>query len=382
MNGDHLPDVIEVNYLNDPLIFQRKCQGKRLDCTPQRFRAASDRIFENRGDGTYVVAPTGSGSMEASPNYGFGLIVTTFGQTGGNEIFVSNDGDLNHFWKSLPADSGDRSGWKLSESAGVSGCSIGASGISQACMGIAASDFDRNGYIDLGVTNFHNEPMNLFLQNKAGFFTDEALRFGLGENSKDMLGFGTQAADFDNDGWADIAVLNGHIYDARYAEIPFAMQPQLFRGGKSGFKLQSSARLSEYWQRPQLGRTLAMLDWNRDGKMDLLANHLDQPLALLQNESDSGNWLQVELVGTMSEREAVGARIEVESGEQSWVGWQIAGDGYMCTNESLIHLGLGSHDVIDRLTVHWPATDPQVFEQVPVNQRYLLIEGQSSITTR
>ena len=84
----------------------------------------------------------------------------------------------------------------------------------------------------------------------------------------------------------------------------------------------------------------------------------------------------------MSEREAVGARIEVESGEQSWVGWQIAGDGYMCTNESLIHLGLGSHDVIDRLTVHWPATDPQVFEQVPVNQRYLLIEGQSSITTR
>ena len=382
VNGDHLPDVIEVNYLNDPLIFQRKCQDKRLDCTPQRFRAASDRIFENLGDGTYAVATTGSGSMNASPNYGFGLIVTTFGHSGGNEIFVSNDGDLNHFWKSLPMDDAGKTGWKLVESAGVSGCSIGVSGISQACMGIAASDFDRNGYIDLGVTNFHNEPMNLFLQNEAGFFTDEALRFGLVENSKDMLGFGTQAADYDNDGWADIAVLNGHIYDARYAEIPFAMQPQLFRGGLNGFKLQSSASLSGYWKRSQLGRTLAMFDWNRDGKMDLLANHLDQPLALLQNESDSGNWLQVELVGTTSEREAIGARIEIESGNQRWVGWQIAGDGYMCTNESLIHLGLGSHDVIDKLTVHWPATEPQMFEQVSTNQRFLVVEGQDSVVPR
>ena len=382
MNGDHLPDVIEVNYLNDPLIFQRKCQGKRLDCTPQRFRAASDRIFENLGDGTYAVAKTGSGSMDATPNYGFGLMVTTFGHSGGNEIFVSNDGDLNHFWKSLPMNADGNSRWKLLESAGVSGCSIGVSGISQACMGIAASDFDRNGFIDLGVTNFHNEPMNLFLQNEAGFFTDEALRFGLVENSKDMLGFGTQAADYDNDGWADIAVLNGHIYDARYAEIPFAMQPQLFRGGVNGFNIQPSANLSGYWKRSQLGRTLATLDWNRDGKMDLLANHLDQPLALLQNESNSGNWLQVELVGTLSEREAIGARIEVESGDQRWVGWQIAGDGYMCTNESLIHLGLGSHELIDKLTVHWPATEPQVFENVAANQRYLLIEGQDSIVPR
>ena len=90
----------------------------------------------------------------------------------------------------------------------------------------------------------------------------------------------------------------------------------------------------------------------------------------------------MELVGTTSEREAIGARIEVESGDQRWVGWQIAGDGYMCTNESLIHLGLGRHGVIDKLTVHWPATDPQVFEQVSVNQRYLLVEGQDSVVPR
>ncbi len=381
MDGDNLPDIIEVNYLNDPQIFERKCQGKRLDCTPQRFRAASDRIFENLGNGTFAVSNSGQ-AFDASPNYGFGLIVTKFGRSGGNEVFVSNDGDLNHFWRSLPDEASREALWKLVESAGVAGCSIGVSGQTQACMGIAASDFDRNGWIDLGVTNFHNEPMNLFLQNQAGFFTDDALRFGLAEPTQNVLGFGTQAADYDNDGWPDLAVLNGHIYDARYAEIPFQMRPQLFRGGAAGLMLQASDSLSDYWQQPQLGRTLALLDWNRDGKMDLVASHLDQPVALLQNESGTGNWLQLELVGTVSERDAIGARVEVEAGGQVWNGWQIAGDGYMCTNESVIHIGLGQHTDIDKVTIHWPSRDEQVFENVSGRQRYLAVQGQTTLTQR
>jgi tetratricopeptide (TPR) repeat protein len=382
MDGDNLPDIIEVNYLNDPQIFEQKCQGKRLSCTPQRFRAASDRIFENLGDGTFAVSDSETKALDARPNYGFGLIVTKFGRSGGNEVFVSNDGDLNHFWQSVPDESVGDAAWKLVESAGFSGCSIGVSGRSQACMGIAASDFDRNGWIDLGVTNFHNEPMNLFLQNQSGFFSDDALRFGLAESSKDVLGFGVQATDYNNDGWSDLAVLNGHIYDARYADIPFRMKPQLFRGGAAGFTLQPSDSLSAYWQRPQLGRTLATLDWNRDGKMDMVSNHLDYPVALLQNESETGNWLQLELVGTVSERDAIGARVVVEAGDQVWTGWQIAGDGYMCTNESIIHIGLGDQTTIDKVTIHWPSNDPQVFENVSGRHRYLAVQGQTILTQR
>ena len=116
--------------------------------------------------------------------------------------------------------------------------------------------------------------------------------------------------------------------------------------------------------------------------MDLLANHLDQPLSLLENESESGNWVQFELVGTVSEREAIGARIEIEAGEERWTAWQIAGDGYMCTNESIIHLGLGNQKMIDKLTVHWPSSKAQVFTDVAINQRSLLIEGQSQILER
>lgn len=375
IDGDHLPDVVEVNYLDDPTIYERKCLGQSLECTPQRFRAATDRIFANRGDGSLAISQPASELFETLPNYGFGVVVTRFGNSTGNDVFISNDGDLNHFWKQRELKSGQNgSSFRLVESAGIAGCSIGVSGQSQACMGIASQDFDRNGWIDLAVTNFYNEPLNLFLQNDAGFFVDEAARFGLADSSMNMLGFGIQSADFDNDGWSDLAVLNGHIYDARYAEIPFQMPAQLYRGGADGFTVEDVEPLEEYWRRPQLGRTLAMCDWNRDGRIDLAATHLDQPVALLRNDSVSQNWLQLELVGRVSERDAIGARVEVQAGDQRWTGWQIAGDGYMCTNEPIIHFGLGDTKRIDRLTIEWPSGSKQVVENIAVNARHLMIE--------
>jgi hypothetical protein len=120
---------------------------------------------------------------------------------------------------------------------------------------------------------------------------------------------------------------------------------------------------------------LALLDWNRDGRIDLLANHLDQPIALLQNESSAGNWLQLELVGVTSERDAVGAEVRVEADGKSWCGWQTGGDGLMCTNEAMIHLGMDDVTAVEKIEVHWPGGTTQVLESVQPNQRYLIIEG-------
>lgn len=150
----------------------------------------------------------------------------------------------------------------LQETAQLSGLSVGASGFAQACMGIAAGDFDRNGFLDLAVTNFHAEEMNLFLQKSPRLFFDESIFRGLGAASKPMLGFGTQAADFDNDGWSDLAVLNGHLYDATYAGIEFRMRPQLLRGSASGFSQvdaeeSEQADTSDYFAKPRL---LTMLE--------------------------------------------------------------------------------------------------------------------------
>jgi tetratricopeptide (TPR) repeat protein len=381
LDGDQLPEIIEVNYVDDPLIYQRKCEGRALHCTPQRFRAATDRILRSAGDGTFRLW-RGADQMDELPNYGFGAVVADFDGQNGNDLFISNDGDLNHYWKSVTPETSEQQRHTMIESAGIAGCSIGTSGNSQACMGIASGDFDRNGLIDLLITNFHNEPVNLLLQNDSGFFVDEALKYGLVQTSTDVLGFGTQATDFDNDGWLDVAILNGHIYDASYAGIPFRMTSQLLRGGPGAFSLQDAETAGPYWSREQLARTLALFDWNRDGRMDLVANHLDQPIAILQNESEAENWLQLELVGVASDRTAIGARVTVHADGQHWTAWQTGGDGYMCTNEPIIHFGIGDTKVIDEMEIRWPSGMTQTLTSIKPNRRYLIVENESTLQSR
>ncbi len=381
LDGDHLPEIVEINYVDDPEAYVVKCDSNYMDCQPQRFRKCQDRVLRCLPDGTF--APWQSFTRQSpTAKLGFGLVIANFDKKNGNDFFVSNDGDFNHYWVSNVAANRTEAPFDLIESANPLGCSIGRGGNSQACMGIASGDFNRDGMLDLHVTNFHNEPVNLFLQTKSGIFTDQASSSGLGESSFGVLGFGTQSADFDNDGWLDLAVLNGHVYDGRAEGIPFRMLPQLLSGSRDGFRLQDPSSLGTYWQRKQLGRTLAMLDWNHDGRIDLLANHLDQPIALLQNNAKSGNWLQVELVGVTSERDATGAEVRVELDGEHWTACQTGGDGLMCTNESMLHFGLGSAQAMAQIEVRWPSGRSTVFHNVQPQARYLIVEDMPELFRR
>lgn len=380
LSGDNLPEIIEINYIDDPQVYGIHCDQDYLPCTPQRFSKAADRVYRCSANGLFE--PWGDQSDSVSPKLGFGLVIANFDRQSGNDFFVSNDGDLNHFWSSRPGSPGSLDRFELTESAVVRGCSVGRGGNSQACMGIASGDFDRNATLDLHVTNFYHEPVNLFLQNQTGFFSDEALKFGLKEPSFDVLGFGTQSADFDNDGWLDLAVLNGHVFDARDPAIPFLMRPQLFHGSSVGFSLIESSLSGRYWETPQLGRTLAVLDWNRDGRIDLLASHLDTPIALLENSSRAQHWLQVELIGVVSERDAIGAEVRIDCKDAQWTGWVTGGDGYMCTNESMIHFGLGELTEVDRLEIRWPTGTVQTFSNLTVDSRVLVIEENDELYMR
>ena len=352
-----------------------RCRENYLECQPQEFGKCQDRVLRGRRDGSFA---KWNSFTDASPvaRLGFGLVIANFDRQHGNDFFFSNDGDFNHFW--ISTQSTERPGqFELIEAANVRGCSVGRGGRSQACMGIASGDFDRNGTLDLHVTNFRNEPVNLFLQSDSGVFVDRASAYGLAKPSLGVLGFGTQAADLDNDGWLDLTVLNGHVYDARFEGTPFQMQPQLFRGAKEGFATQDPATSGEYWNQAAVGRTLAALDWNRDGGIDWLASHLDQPLALLQNESPRGHWLQMELVGVDSERDAIGTELRVRAGDESWTAWQTGGDGLMCSNEAVVHFGVGSVERIDEVQIRWPSGQLTTLKDLPIDRRHLVIEGGS-----
>jgi len=375
VNGDHLPDLVEINYIDDLDAFDLRCTDNYLDCQPQEFRKSQDRVLIADAQGR--LSPSEAFAKNSpSAKLGFGVVMANFDRKHGNDFFISNDGDFNHFWQSQPGSKTESRQFGLVESGNLQGCSVGRAGKSQACMGIAFGDFDRNGTLDLHVTNFENEPVNLFLQSPEGIFVDEVNRKGLGQASFGVLGFGTQAADFDNNGWLDLAVLNGHVYDGRVDDIPFRMLPQLYEGNRDGFLLHAEAEAGAYWSEKKLGRTLALLDWNRDGRLDLLASHLDKPIALLQNNSTGKNWVQFELVGTTSEREAIGAEIQVAIGEERWTGWQTGGDGLMCSNEPLLHFGVGSSTGSAQVEVRWPSGMKTVINELPMNRRYLIIEGQ------
>ncbi len=381
INGDMLPEVIEVNYIDDERSFDARCDEGYLECQPQRFLAAADQVFLNQGDGQFLPWE-GFPRGDETRQHGFGLVIANFDNEYGNDFFVANDGDLNHFWISGPSSKKELGPYQLTESASLRGCSIGRGGDSQACMGVAHADLDRDGTLDLLVTNFHHEPVNLFLQTSSGYFADEAVKYGLFEPTFSVLGFGTQAADFNNDGWMDLAALSGHVFNATDEGIPFRMKPQLFCGAASGFTLQEAKQIGHYWQQEQLGRTLATLDLHRDGKIDLVSSHLDRPMALLRNESSAERWLQLELFGVDSERDAIGAVAHVRCGTQQWHAWQTAGDGYMCSNEPVLHFGLGAFEHVDELTIDWPSGKSQRFTQLDVGQRYFVVEGVDEIQQR
>jgi tetratricopeptide (TPR) repeat protein len=387
LDGDAIPEIVEINYINDDSAFKTECWGAGFDCTPRIFHGGMDRLLKQNHQGVWSLFQNVK-PEELKPNYGFAGLVANFDRQAGNDLFITNDTTNNHFWVSREAE--DQHGFSLSNQAELRGCAVGDVAQPQGCMGVAGGDFDHNGTLDLCVTNYWQQPSNLFLQRVPGFFIDAAAGFGLAQPSRDTVGFGIQAVDFDRDGWLDLTVLNGHVFNPvenGTPEIPFQMLPQLFQGSAGRFQLVEPAdeldhdASTSFWTTPTLGRTLVRLDFNRDGKPDLVANSLDAPIAVLENRTDTGHWLRIDLSGTTSERDAIGAEVVAICGQQKYHAWMTAG-GYMGANESTIDIGLGACERVDELQLHWPSGLTQSFTKVAVDRHYLIIENDDVLYTR
>ncbi len=372
LNGDALPDMFELSYVDDPtmIFLPTRDEARRVlkSMSPMQYKPGPDRICLNDGRGGMSIQPFNTDDNDFRT--GLGLVVTDFNQKPGNEVFVGNDLYPDQLWVR------DTATGTWSDVAPAIGCAFGIRGSKTASMGIGVGDVDNTGTIDIHITNYQNRNSSLFI-NLGESFLERNVQYGLAEASRAVLGFGTQMLDYDNDGLLDLVVTNGHIEKALSIVDPFEQPAQLFCNLGGRFALTGVGDPSGYWARKHLGRGLARVDFDRDGKSDFVVTHLGEASAILINRTNTDNhWLQIQLVGVESERDAVGAKVAIGFDEMSRSSWVTAGDGYLARNEPVVGFGLGKARGPVRVTVSWPSGKVETIEGVAADQRVLIIEGQ------
>ena len=383
LNGDGLPEIYDVTYLAGREPFEHVCHDKQRDnaprtCSPAVFQAEQDRLFFNRGDGTFADISAQSG-IQASDGKGLGIVAGDFDGSGRLSLFVANDTTANFLFVNLTNSPSEP--LRFAEQGVIAGCAFDLGGKAQASMGVAADDADGDGLTDLFVTNFYNEYNTMYRQLPGGIFSDVSHTARLKEPSLAKLGFGTQFIDGDLDGWPDLVVANGHVDDFRSHGIPFRMQAQYFANlGAGRFTELPAEQLGDYFQQELLGRGLARIDWNRDGREDFVVSNVSSPICLVTNQTaETGHYLALQLRGVESNRDAIGAVVKVTAGGRTRTKQLTAGDGFQASNHRQLLFGLGDSVTVEEISIRWPSGRQQSFPKVSVDSEYLLIEGRSDL---
>lgn len=349
VNSDGLLDLYVANYIQDMKPCRRADGGYAL-CDPEVFEGQPDRLWLNAGDGTFRDISSSAG-IDLPNGKGLGVVAADFDEDGRIDIYVANDGVPNFLLHNESDDEAVRFG----ERGLLSGTALDHEGRSQAGMGIAVADFNGDERSDLYVTNFYLEHNTLYLNEGDMIFVDATRRVDLYHPTLPLLGFGTLGRDLDGDGWPDLAVANGHILRDPTGEQPWKMPAQLFRNLGGGRFEDVSSAAGDYFQEENLGRGLAALDWNRDGRLDMVVVHQDRPAALLENHTPMTDIpMQIRLVGTGSNRDGVGAVVRIDSGQQTAT-YTCGGDGGFLTEHERHRLFRVPPQADVTLEVRWPS---------------------------
>jgi tetratricopeptide (TPR) repeat protein len=367
LNGDGLADLFEVNYLAGNVL-EAMCVNS---CAPNDFPAEQDRFYLNRADGTFVDQTLEAGF---TGQQGKGLALAAFDpdESGQLSLFVANDTTANFFY--VP-ESRRGDPLRVVEAALIRGLAFNREGQAQACMGIAVGDANGDELLDLYVANFYRDFNVLYEHMPGGFFVDVCRERGLAEPSYLLLAFGNEFIDVDLDGDSDLVVTNGHVDNSEKDDVPYHMPPQIYENVGGEFR-DLGASCGAFFEGTYLGRGLAFLDWNRDGRGDWAISHLDSPAAILENRTEPcGHFLSLSFVGIQSHRDAIGTTCRVTAGGHVQVQQLFGGGGYHTCNEKRLLFGLGASTVADSLEVKWPSGAQQVFRSVAADRAYRLVEG-------
>ena len=378
LNGDSLPDIYTVGFIQGDAL-TRICnnQKKRLDpCMPIEFPVAKSHLWLNRGDGRFEDVSAASG-IDLPDGKGTAVVAANLDGAGKLDLLVGNDGNPNFFFKNQVAKRGDRP--RFSDQGLFAGLALGADGAPRGCLGLAAGDFNGDGLLDFHGTSLTEESDTLYIQRPRGLFTDMARESGLYESTNLKASFGTQAIDGDLDGNLDLFTANGNVDDINREYLPYEMPPSYLKNDGQGYFTPVPAEtLGPYFKGKYLGRSVARLDWNRDGREDLAISNVHSPAALLTNTtSHVGHHLTVRLVSTASARDSIGTTVEVTAGGRKLVRQLTAGDGFQASNERILVFGLGQKTSADSIAIHWMSGRQQQLSSVPADEEILIVEGRA-----
>ncbi len=374
IDGDGLADLFQTSYCGGSQVYQRPCKnssGRIVSCGPLRWEAEKDRVCRGAGDGSFVDV-SDQWMNQTSPGRGLGVVAGSFDERPGIDLYVANDMTVNHLWSGQIGEAG----FTLTDLGAIRGLGLSRHAVSQASMGIAVGDPDGDGDTDFFLTHFMDDHNTFYEQVGPGLWSDRSFPVGLAEPSQKMLGFGTEWADFDNNGSLELIVVNGHVDEVEGRDVAYRMPPQLFQLDAGRWVELDRQKLGEYFVTDHLSRALATVDVDRDGRLDVAITHLYDPVSLLMNRTtDGGQSIGLELKSTGGQRDAIGATVVTTIGAREVKAQLTAGDGYMCSNQRRITLGTGNVAEANDLVVIWPSGTREKFGTVLTGRDYLLVEG-------
>jgi len=346
-------------------------------CTPESYKGSSARLWHNLGSGKFEDVTQKAGLHDPTSK-SLGVAILDYNGDGWPDILLANDTQPNKLYL-------DRKDGSFEERGVAAGIAFSEDGIARAGMGVDTADYDRSGYPSILITNFANQMLSLYHNEGNGLFVDEAPRSEVGRATLVTLGFGCFFFDYDNDGWPDIFVADGHIeneIERVQKRVAYAEPPHLFRNLGGGRFQEVTQQMGTAFASPKVARGAAYADIDNDGALDVLLTTNAGRTWLFHNEGGANHSLRVKLSGTKSNRDGIGAivRVNLGNGKQ----WQMlrSGSSYLSQSELVLTFGLGLQEKVDNLEVQWPSGQLDKLANVPGDQTVTIQEGKGIISSR
>ena len=349
-----------------------KYMGIDVQCGPIGLKGSPDLLYHNNHDGTFTEVAKKAGVADDEGRVGLTSVWVDFDNKGRLDLFVTNDGQPNYLYqingKGVFEEIGFESGVGLSES-----------GARQANMGVALGDYLHSGLMSILITHFDNEYAAFYRNDGHMNFTDVSIPTGIARSTKGYVGWGDAFVDFDNDGWQDIFIVNGHVYpqvDQMRTNLQYQEPKLLFLNDRNGKFKDISKEAGAAIQIPQVSRGMAIGDLFNDGKLEAVIENLKgEPMILRPEGGAKNHWISFQLESEKSNRLALNARIRATAADLVQLGEVISGGSYLSQHDLRVHFGLGSHERVDKAEITWPDGKVETVTNLAADRFYTVREG-------